>query len=138
MDDKRYNLLSQMGKDFVKREKKELGNFDLIKEITVEQSRKLGSYSGELVANLGTYTNKKSSSEDKVKALKAVKANYAKVVGFARKLKEYFEARKVFLMCEAKMISAKINSAKLNEEIREAESNNADNADSTDNPSDAG
>lgn len=121
MEDRRYNSLSKMGKDFVKREKKELGNYDLIKEITVEQAKKLGGYSGELVAGLETYTNEKSSPEDKVKALKVIKAGYAKVVGFARKFKEYFEARKVFLMCEAKMISAKIDSAKLNEEIREAE-----------------
>lgn len=121
MEDRRYNFLSKMGKDFVKREKKELGNYDLIKEITVEQAKKLGGYSGELVEGLGTYTNEKSSPEDKVKALKVIKAGYAKVVGFAKKFKEYFEARKVFLMCEAKMISARINPAKLNEDIKERE-----------------
>lgn len=126
MEDKRYNLLSRMGKDFVKREKKELSNFDLIKELSLDQARRFGNYSGALVTNLEIYANEKSSSEDKVAALEAVKSNYTKVVDFARKYRTCFEVRKVLLMCEAKMISAKINPAKLNEEIREVKTNNED------------
>ena len=126
MEDKRYNLLSRMGKDFVKREKKEFSNFDLIKELSLDQARKFGNYSGALVSNLEIYLNEKSSSEDKVAALEAVKSNYTKVVDFARKYKTCFEARKVLLMCEAKMISAKLNPAKLNEEIEEVKTNNED------------
>lgn len=125
MDDSRYSLLSRMGKDFVKREKKELGNFNLIKEITLEQARKLGGYSEGLITNLGIYTNEKSTSEEKVKALEAVRSNYTKLVEFARKYRGCFEVRKVFLMCEAKMISARINPIKLNEDIKRAEANGA-------------
>lgn len=121
------NLLSQTGSECLKAEKKEVSNFKnlaLIKEIEFTEAKKLAVFSGEVMSGLEVYTNEKSSSEEKIKALEAIKRAYTGLVPYVRKFhKKCFEPRMVLLMCEVRMILAGILPTKIREVEAGIESN---------------
>lgn len=119
--DQNYGSLSSLGKKCFTLSKKELDNFSAIKEIDIPKAKKLGSYSEELLSQLEVYTSEKSSFEEKVKALEAVKSAYGKMVPFVKKHIACFEPRSVLIMCENKMILAGVMPSNIAEKLKEVE-----------------
>ena len=122
-----FTLLSKFGKECLRLSQRELLNFKnlkLIKEISINEAKRLGVYSEGVISNVEVYMNEKSSNEEKIKALESVKKAYVGLVSYVRKFyRRCFEPRMVFLMCEARMISAGIMPGKIAEKIKEVEDN---------------
>ena len=122
-----FTLLSKFGRECLRLSQRELLNFKnlkLIMEISINDAKSLGVYIQGLISNVEVYMNEKSSNEEKIKALESVKKAYVGLVPYVKKFyRRCFEPRMVFLMCEARMISAGIVPGKIAEKIKEVEDN---------------
>lgn len=121
--------LSRFGIECLKLSRRELFNFKglkSIKEISIEEAKKLGNYSAKVIFGLEMYTDEKATYKVKERVFEAIKKDYSYLVSYVRKFyKKCFEPRMVLLMCEVKMIEAGVIPAK----IKEIEVNVEENAD---------
>ena len=122
-----FTLLSKFGRECLRLSQRELLNFKnlkLIKEISINEAKRLGVYSEGVISNVEVYMNENSTNEEKIKALESVKKAYVVLDRYVKKFyRSSFEPRMVFLMCEARIISACIVPGKIAEKFKEVEDN---------------
>lgn len=84
-----FTLLSKFGRECLRLSQRELLNFKnlkLIKEININEAKRLGVYSEGVISNVEVYMNEKSSNEEKIKALESVKKAYVGLVPYVKKI----------------------------------------------------